>query len=139
MAWQQVAKLLAHLKRLNKVLIHPDGVPPESVSYYQGSAAHCPDYAPEWVLGRPRWVSQEPLNPLEWELGRLSLLFEGTLNPQAGERNDIARQMHALLDPDGDRTCWHGPVAIAACSSQSGPSLPAACGGCSAARARPPP
>lgn len=57
-------------------------------------------------------------------LGRPNLLFEGTLSPEAGERNDIARHMHALLDPDGDRVFWHGPVSVAAYSSEYGATLP---------------
>ncbi|MFE0063436.1 hypothetical protein [Streptomyces sp. NPDC059003] len=93
----QVAKLLEHLRHLNKVLIQPDGSLPQFVSYHHRVLTPGDDaYTPEWVQGRP------------------VLLFEGTLAPHAGERNDIARHMHALLDPEGDRAFWHGPVTITA-------------------------
>ncbi|MEU5900270.1 hypothetical protein [Streptomyces venezuelae] len=32
--------------------------------------------------------------------------------------------MHALLDPDGDRGFWHGPVTIAAYNREYGTTLP---------------
>lgn len=35
----QVAKLLAHFRHLNKVLIHPDGSLPKFVSYHQDTSA----------------------------------------------------------------------------------------------------
>lgn len=103
----QVAKLLAHLRHLNKVLIHPSGARLEFVDYHRDTNAMCADgYTPEWVLGRN------------------TLLFEGTLDPNAGERNDIARLMHSFLDPNGTRSFWHGPVAIAAYSNDYGATLP---------------
>ncbi len=92
---RKVVQLLNDVKRLSLLVVEPDGSVPTMRSTHS----------------RKPWWSEEDLD-YEPAWGLDGLLFEGSLSPAASARNDIARHMHALLDPDGDRLFWHGPVLI---------------------------